>query len=284
MDDFEVARKVDETDIKSLVLTNLKRHMLLHPYILVKHLVAFTYKPLLLHNNSELYFFNTNLTGYLQTLYYNHGKDIYLTGIDTSIAINTISNITWSFLPTYFDLNYNGFKDEDDKSLSEYDMTEHQSIVKHTRAAFKQCTFNAVLAVVQRPFYVVLTRQLAFYMFNNASPPFVIPMLKDIGDTEGLPGLFSGVIPAIIHTVFATSAYWALRFFFSRFIVHTQRVAIKKNSSYLHSLVSFVKENMNMGLWAIWFYTDLKFDDFDREGKLLALGDVLDLAEIDGKR
>ncbi|KJH45849.1 hypothetical protein DICVIV_08110 [Dictyocaulus viviparus] len=100
-------------------------------------------------------------------------------------------------------------------------ITDHHSFKLHLRRAIRESLVRVVTLTVSRPLAVVMIRQIAQLIGNEAKYSGVVSSVRVIGMEEGPPGLLSGLVPQIIGEVITVFGTAALLFVAERAIVHS---------------------------------------------------------------
>ncbi|CAD5217152.1 unnamed protein product [Bursaphelenchus xylophilus] len=270
-----------KTEKSDSLLGHLSYFSISHSLSLSRHLISFGYgipHQTYIKQSDQLYSLR-NVLRYLRSLYKRDGHRIFLIGVDTNIALAVIECLTTSIVPQFLDANCSEFGGTPvNRRLSEYDMDEFHSLRIHIRTCLRECVYNTLLAVVQRPLMVVLARQIAQYTIGESKYHGVLHSIRLIGTEEGIPGFFSGLIPSILHGLCVSAAFWGFRYLISRCVVYIQRYAVRKHCSRSYEFSIYLRAAFPFLLPLIRYRCGSMFYRLDSKAKIMALaGSGLDV-------
>ncbi|GMR35208.1 hypothetical protein PMAYCL1PPCAC_05403, partial [Pristionchus mayeri] len=165
-----------------------------------------------------------NTLSYAKQLAQSHplGWSVLLTGFD-AISLSLIVNIctvTWTI--KYLDKHFPEFGGKNDHSgYHELDLSDVESFRRTLRSTIRKSFVFVVTIFTTIPFTVVYIRQMAQVIGGEEKYIGIWQSTQLILTEEGLAGLFSGVIPVLIGTLFGLWAADAVLFASERLLTRS---------------------------------------------------------------
>jgi len=167
-----------------------------HPLQFSKVLIQLGYEPFPLQKGRAWVFFGgekrflPNGFVYARRIYQSYGLSSIYRGVGASICGNFVGAVA-SMVAEERISKYYGWNDEEENAASATDSK------KFVQKVIKGSLSKVAGIVVARPFQVVMVRMIAQHIGGEEYYSGVFGSLKQIFKDEGLPGLYSGLIPQI---------------------------------------------------------------------------------------
>jgi len=169
---------------------------LFHPLQFSKVLIQLGYEPFPLQKGRAWLFFGgekrflPNGFVYSKRLYQNYGLSTIYRGVTASICGNFVGTVT-TILAEERVSKYFGWAHEDENAPPSSDSKKFvQKVVRGSLS-------KVAGIIVARPFQVVMIRMIAQHVGGEEIYTGVFSALRQIYKDEGLPGLFSGLVPQV---------------------------------------------------------------------------------------
>jgi len=131
---------------------------------------------------------------YAQRLYKTYGLSAIYRGVSASMCGNFLGIMT-TFIADDHLAKYYGMGDENENTVSSTDPNAESK--KFVRKIARGSLSKAAGIVVARPFQVVMIRMISQHIGGEEFYQGVFSSMRQIYKEEGLPGLFSGLVPQL---------------------------------------------------------------------------------------
>ncbi|KAI6183377.1 Mitochondrial carrier-like protein 2 [Aphelenchoides bicaudatus] len=171
-------------------------------------------------------YFLPNALKYIRNVYTDFGLAALYRGAEAGVVGTVLGGFASHYAEKYLDTYYpdvGGRKDNLDKKDDE--LTNYESFRVHLRYAIRLSISTTVGVAVTHPFTVVMVREIAQHIGGESKYTNVLFSLLRVGDEEGLPGLYSGIVPMLIASFVRTWGIAALGFAANRLLLKAEKEA-----------------------------------------------------------
>lgn len=160
----------------------------------------------------------------MKNLYHQNGIRVLFTGLDAGILSFITSGVVSFSTCMYLDRYYPtlGGAPKKDKT-DELQLSDHESFRIHLREAIRDTVSHSVGVIVSRPLAVIMVREIAQLVGYENKYNTVWGSLFRIGHEEGIRGLFSGIVPALIAEGITIWGSFVVRYGIERALVRAQK-------------------------------------------------------------
>ncbi|KAI6191408.1 hypothetical protein M3Y97_00225100 [Aphelenchoides bicaudatus] len=167
-------------------------------------------------------------------------------GFVGSLTGGFVTNYVEQYLDTYFaDL---GGKLGDLESKEDEELTDFESFRVHLRHTIRSSIGSTVGVVISHPFAVLMVREIMKVVRHDHACPNTLSALLRVGEEEGLPGLFAGLVPSMLAKLVCVWTMFGVAFTINRMLIYIEkntkdqenREVLKNVRSYVPFMVPFV--------------------------------------------
>jgi carrier protein len=176
-------------------------------------------------------YFLPNALKYIRNVYSDFGLAALYRGAEAGLAGTILGGFAAHYTEKYLDTHYpdvGGRKENLDKK--DEDLSNYESFRVHLRYAIRLSISTTVGVTVTHPFTVLMVREIAQHVGGESKYPNVLLGLLRVGDEEGLPGLFSGLVPMLLASFIRTFGIAFLGYGANRLLLKAEKEATDEDS------------------------------------------------------
>jgi len=169
-------------------------------------------------------YFLPNAFKYVRNVYNDFGLAALYRGAEAGLVGTVAGGFAAYYSEKYLDAHYpeiGGSKLNDDKKDDE--LSNYESFRVHLRHAIRRSISSSIGITVTHPFTVLMVREIAQHIGGEYKYPNVFLGLLRVGDEEGLPGFFSGIVPILIANLIRTWGIAGLGYAASRLLIKAEK-------------------------------------------------------------
>lgn len=102
------------------------------------------------------------------------------------------------------------------------ELTNYESFRVHLRHAIRRSITSTIGVTITHPFTVLMVREIAQHIGGESKYTNVLCGILRVGDEEGLPGLFSGLVPILVANFVRTWGIAALGYTANRLLLKAE--------------------------------------------------------------
>ncbi|CAD5209642.1 unnamed protein product [Bursaphelenchus okinawaensis] len=196
-----------------------------YPLTSARTLIELGFEPYpLRHPTMKVFFgcdtlFLPNLYSYVYRTIQDHGVWALYRGVEAcavrTFLFNGAVTLTFNLMRTHVP-NMGG--EPVRPNVKDYKLTHYESFRRRFRSLIRQTFIQTIAVVATQPLLVCMVREIAQHIRNETTYGYVHETLMKIGEEEGLPGLFAGLIPTLLSSYFCNWSLGAVGFVLDRFI------------------------------------------------------------------